>query len=111
MFTRFVHMSLLDFLQQPLLDVHLSSQQNEPVLHQVMPSAASSSATFLLSALCSLPLCNTLQFISHLLSIGRQFVRAIHQIVPSTLCYVFLCSFFLDTRMGGVPQSDLGPLV
>ena len=31
---------LLDFL---LVDVHLSHQQDEPVLHQIMPSAASSS--------------------------------------------------------------------
>jgi hypothetical protein len=73
---------LTDFLQQSLLDVHLSRQQNEPVLHQVMPSAASSSTTCFhgshLSALCSLPLCNTLGFISHLSSIGRQFLHGIH---------------------------------
>ena len=69
---------LSDFLQQSLVDVHLSRQQDEPVLHQIMPSAASSSSSVMpgsylsalyslplwpgsyLSALYSLPLCNTL---------------------------------------------------
>jgi hypothetical protein len=37
---------LSDFLQQSLLDVHLSGQHAEPQLRQVLPSAASSSTFF-----------------------------------------------------------------
>jgi hypothetical protein len=37
---------LSDFLQQSLLDVHLSRQHAEPQLRQVLPSAASSSTVF-----------------------------------------------------------------
>jgi hypothetical protein len=51
---------LSDFLQQSYLEVHLSRQQDEPVLHQVMPSATLSASGVMrghyLSALCSLPL-------------------------------------------------------
>ena len=75
---------LSDFL---LVDVHLSHQQDEPVLHQIMPSAASSSFSVIqgsyLSILYSLPLCNTLLAISHLLSAGRQLINSLHRIVPS----------------------------
>ena len=51
---------LSNFLQQSYLNVHLSHQQDEPALHQVMPSAASSASGTMcesyLSVLCSLPL-------------------------------------------------------
>lgn len=80
---------LSDFLQQSLVDMHLSHQQDEPVLHQIMPSAASSTSSGVmqgsyLSALYSLPLCNTLLAI-HLSSAGRQLIRSLHRIVPSVL--------------------------
>jgi hypothetical protein len=80
---------LSDFLQQSLLDVHLSCQQAEPHLRQVVPSAASSCAfaskgLFLL-ALCSSPLSRTLDAISHLSSAGRHIVRSVHPVVPSVL--------------------------
>jgi hypothetical protein len=81
---------LSDFLQQSLVDMHLSRQQDEPVLHQIMPSAASSSSSGVmqgsfLSALYSLPLCNTLLAILHLSSAGRQLMRSLNRIVPSVL--------------------------
>ncbi len=89
---------LSDFLQQSLLDVHLSGQQNDPVLHQIIPSAAASSSTNVmqgsyLSALYSLPLCNTLVAISHLLSMGHQIVHSLHLIVPSIVWHFFSFGF------------------
>ena len=80
---------LSDFLQQSLFDVHLSRQQAEPHLRQVVPPAASS-CTFtskgsFLSALCSSPLSRTLEAISHLSSAGRHIIRSLHPVVPSVL--------------------------
>ncbi len=88
---------LSDFLQQTYLDIHLSQQQDEPILHQVMPSAASTASGVMrghyLSALCSLSLCNTLTAISHLSSAGRQIMQCSLQIVPSIIWGVILLSF------------------
>jgi hypothetical protein len=80
---------LADFLQQSLLNVHLLRQQAEPHLRQVLPSAASSCAftskgSFLL-ALCSSPLSQTLEAISHLSSAGRHIIWSLHPVVPSVL--------------------------
>jgi hypothetical protein len=80
---------LADFLQQSLLDVHLSRQQVEPHLQQVLPSvdslcAFTSKGSFLL-ALCSSPLSWTLEAISHLYSAGRHIIWSLHPIVPSVL--------------------------
>ena len=78
-----------DFLQQPLFNVHLSRQQAEPHLRQVVPSAASScvfaSKGLFLSALCSSPLSRTLDAISHLSSAGHHIIRSLHPVVPSVL--------------------------
>jgi len=73
---------LSNLLQQSLFDVHLSHQQAEPHLRQVVPSAASSCAfaskgSFLL-ALCSSLLSQTLDAISHLSSAGRHIIRSLH---------------------------------
>jgi hypothetical protein len=80
---------LSDFLQQSLLDVHLSRQQAEPYLRQVLLSAASSCAFtsrgLFLSALCSSPLSWTLEAISHRSSSGRHIIRSLHPVVPSVL--------------------------
>jgi hypothetical protein len=80
---------LSDFLQQSLFDVHLSRQQAEPHLWQVVPSAASScvvgSKGSFLAALCSSPLSRTLDAISHLSSAGRYIIRSLHPVVPSVL--------------------------
>ncbi len=84
---------LADFLQQSLLDVHLSRQQAEPHLRQVLPSASSlgafTSKGLFLSALCSSPLSRTLEAISHLSSAGRHIIRSLHPVVPSVLIRVF----------------------
>ena len=78
-----------DFLQQSYLDVHLSRQQDEPTLHQIMPTATSSASSTVhgsyLSALCFLPLCNTLSAISHLSSTGRQIMRCSLRVIPSSI--------------------------
>jgi hypothetical protein len=80
---------LSDFLQQSLFDVHLSRQQAEPHLRQVLPSAASScvfsSRGSFLTALCSSPLSRTLDAISHLSSAGRHIIRSLHPVVPYVL--------------------------
>jgi hypothetical protein len=81
--------TLADFFQQSLLDVHLSCQQAEPHLRQVLPYAASlcaftSKGTFL-SALCSSLLSWTLAAISHLSSAGCHIIRSLHPVVPSVL--------------------------
>jgi hypothetical protein len=80
---------LADFLQQFLLEVHLSHQQAEPHLRQVLPSAASlgvfTSKGLFLSAVCSSPLSRTLDAISHLSSAGRHSIRSLHPVVPSVL--------------------------
>jgi hypothetical protein len=79
------------FLQQSLLDVHLSRQQDLPLSQplQFVPSAAPSSASFTrgsyLSALISSPLSGTLTAISHLSSAGRHIFRSLHRVVPSVL--------------------------
>jgi hypothetical protein len=79
------------FLQQSLLDVHLSRQQDLPLSQplQFVPSAAPSSASFTrgsyLSALISSPLSGTLTAISHLSSAGRHIFRSLHRVVPSIL--------------------------
>jgi hypothetical protein len=74
---------LSDFLQQSLLDVHLSCQHDERQPLQLMPLAASLSASFTrgsyLMALFLLPLSGTLSAISHLSSAGRQIFRLIHR--------------------------------
>ena len=66
---------LSKFLQQSLLDVHLSRQHDEPRPLQLLPSAAPSSASHTrgsyLLALLSFPLAGTLTAISHLSSSGR----------------------------------------
>jgi hypothetical protein len=80
---------LYDFLQQSLLNIHLSRQQAKPHLRQVVPSAASSCAFtsrgLYLLALCSSPLSSTLEAISHLSSAGRHIIRSLHPVVPSIL--------------------------
>jgi hypothetical protein len=80
---------LADFLQQSLFDVHLSRQQAEPHLRQVLPSTASlcafTSKGSLLSALCSSPLSRTLEAISHLSSAGHHIIRSLHPVVPPVL--------------------------
>jgi hypothetical protein len=80
---------LSDFLQQSLLDVHLLRQHDECQPLQLMPLAASLSASFTrgsyLMALFSLPLFGTLSAISHLSSAGHQIFRLLHQVVPSVL--------------------------
>ena len=87
---------LSSFLQQSHLDVHLSHQQDEPVLHQVMTSAAWSASGAMrgsyLSTFCSLLLCNTLLAISHLSSAGRQTMWCSLRVVPSILWDVILGS-------------------
>ena len=80
---------LADFLLQSLFNIHLSRQQAEPHLRQVLPSAASlcaftSKGSFLL-ALCSSPLSRTLEAISHLSCAGRHIIRSLHPVVPSVL--------------------------
>lgn len=83
--------SLSGFLQQSLLDVHLSRQQDmshsQPF--QLVPSAASSSAYTArgsyLSALLLSPLSGTITAISHLSSAGRQIFRSLRRIVPSLI--------------------------
>jgi hypothetical protein len=80
---------LSDFLQQSLLDVHLLRQHDEHQPLQLMPSAASSSASFTrgsyLMALFLSPLSGTLSAISHLSSAGRQIFRLLHWVGPSIL--------------------------
>jgi hypothetical protein len=79
------------FLQQSLLDVHLSRQQDLPLSQplQLVPSAAPLSASSTrgsyLSALISSPLSGTLTAISHLSSAGRHIFRSLHRVVPSVL--------------------------
>jgi len=55
---------LSDFLQQSLVDVHLSRQQDEPVLHQIMPSAASSSSSVMTGSYLSISIHSFLFFAS-----------------------------------------------
>jgi hypothetical protein len=68
---------LSDFLQQSLLDAHLSHQHDVPLPLQVIPSTASSAASFTkgsyLMALFSSPLSGTLTLtaITHLSSAGH----------------------------------------
>jgi hypothetical protein len=66
---------LSDFLQQSLLDVHLSHQYNAPLPPQVIPLAASSAASFTrgsyLMALFLSSLSGTLTAISQLSSASR----------------------------------------
>jgi hypothetical protein len=80
---------LSDFLQQSLLDVHLSRQHDERQPLQLTPLAASLSASFTqgsyLMALFSLPLSGALSAISHLSSTGRQIFHSLHRVVPSVL--------------------------
>ena len=72
---------LSDFLQQSLLDVHLSHQHAEPQLQQVLSSAASlsvfSSRGSYILTLCLSPLPWTLGPISHLSIAGRHIIRLI----------------------------------
>ncbi len=80
---------LSDFLQQSLLDVHLSRQQDEPRPRQLLPSVAPSCASrttgSYLLALLSSPLLGTLTDISHLSSAGRHIFRSLHRVVPLVL--------------------------
>ena len=82
---------LSEFLQQSLLDVHLSRQQDVPRPQplQLVPSAAPSSTSYTrgsyLLALISSPLSGTLTAISHLSSAGRHIFRSLHRVVPSVL--------------------------
>ena len=82
---------LSEFLQQSLLDAHLSRQQDVPRPRplQLLPSAAPSSASYTrgsyLLALISSPLSGTLTAISHLSSAGRHIFRSLHRVVPSVL--------------------------
>ena len=79
------------FLQQSLLDVHLSRQQDLPqsqplqLVPSAAPSATSSARGSYLSALLSAPLSGTLSAISHLSSAGRHIFRSLHRVVPSVL--------------------------
>ena len=105
---------LSDFLQQSLFGIHLSRQQAEPHIRQVLPSVASScvftSRGLFLSALCSSLLSQTLEAISHLSSAGRHIIWSLHPVVPSIPIRVFestpvgFCFFpsVLDARMGDV---------
>jgi hypothetical protein len=78
---------LSDFLQQSLLDVHLLCQHNAPLPLQVIPSAASSAASFTrgsyLMALFLSPFSGTLTPISYLSSAGRHIFQSLHWVVPS----------------------------
>jgi len=80
---------LSEFLQQSLLDVHLSRQHDEPRPLQLLPSAAPSSASHTrgsyLLALLSSPLSGTITAISHLSSAGRHIFRSLHRVVPTVL--------------------------
>ena len=80
---------LSEFLQQSLLDVHLSRQHDEPRPLQLLPSAAPSSASHTrgsyLLALLLFPLVGTLTAISHLSSAGRHIFRSLHSVVPTVL--------------------------
>ncbi len=80
---------LSEFLQQSLLDVHLSRKHDEPRPLQLLPSAAPLSAShtggFYLLALLSLPLAGTLTAISHLSSAGRHIFCSLHHVVPTVL--------------------------
>ncbi len=82
---------LSDFLQQSLLDVHLLYQHNAPLPLQVIPSAASSAASFTrgsyLMALFSSSLSGTMTAISHLSSADRHIFRLLHRVVPSVLIW------------------------
>ncbi len=82
---------LFDFLQQSLLDVHLSRQHDECQPLQLTPLAASLSASFTrgsyLMAFFLSPLSGTLSAISHLSSAGRQIFCLLHRVVPSVLIW------------------------
>ena len=80
---------LSEFLQQSLLDVHLSLQHDEPRPLQLLPSAALSSASHTrgsyLLALLSFPSAGTLTAISHLSSAGCHIFRSLHRVVLKVL--------------------------
>jgi hypothetical protein len=82
---------LTDFLQQSLLDVHLSCQHNAPLPLQVIPSAASSAASFTrdsyLMALFLSPLSGTMITISHLSSAGCHIFQLLYRVVPLILIW------------------------